>query len=109
VAALAAGQGIDAAALHRQTGGNPFFVTETLAGRATGLPPTVRDAVLARAARLPRVGRAALDAAGLVGAQVESSLLAELVEDAATAAEECVAIGMLRAHGDLLAFRLWGR
>jgi DNA-binding CsgD family transcriptional regulator len=105
VAALAAGRAIDAAALHSQTGGNPFFVSEALAGRATSLPPTVRDAVLARAARLSPAGRGALDAAAIVGAQVESWLLAALVEDAATAAEECVAIGMLRAQGDLLTFR----
>ncbi|HUP35130.1 MAG TPA: AAA family ATPase, partial [Candidatus Limnocylindria bacterium] len=105
VQALAAGQRLDAGALHRQTGGNPFFVTEALASREAGIPPTVRDAVLARAARLSLAGRAALDAAALVGAQVDPWLLAELVDDAAPAAEECVALGMLRAQGDLLAFR----
>jgi DNA-binding CsgD family transcriptional regulator/tetratricopeptide (TPR) repeat protein len=105
VRALAAGQPLDGAALYRQTGGNPFFVTEALASRDAGIPPTVRDAVLARAARLSPAGRAALDAAALVGAQVEPWLLAALVDDAAGAAEECVALGMLRAQGDLLAFR----
>ena len=105
VRTLAAGQPHDPAALHRQTGGNPFFVTEALAGREAGIPPTVRDAVLARAARLSPAGRAALDAAALGGAQVEPWLLAALVDDAAGAAEECVALGMLRAQGDLLAFR----
>jgi len=104
VRTLAAGRSLDAAALHRQTGGNPFFVTEALASREAGIPPTVRDAVLARAARLSPAGRAALDAAALVGAQVEPWLLAALVDDAA-AAEECVALGMLGAQGDLLAFR----
>ena len=78
-ATLAAGQPLDPAALHRQTGGNPFFVTEALASREAGIPPTVRDAVLARAARLSPAGRAALDAAALVGAQVEPWLLAALV------------------------------
>jgi ATP/maltotriose-dependent transcriptional regulator MalT len=105
VQTLAAGQRLDAAALHRQTGGNAFFVTEALASREAGIPPTVRDAVLARAARLSLTGRAALDAAALVGAQVDPWLLAALVDDAAPAAEECVALGMLRAQGDLLAFR----
>ena len=105
VASLAAGQSLDAAALHRQTGGNPFFVTEALASRETGIPPTVRDAVLARAARLSPAGRAALDAAALVGVQIEPWLLAALVDDAASAAEECVAIGMLRALDTSLAFR----
>ena len=105
VKALAAGRPLDADALHRQTGGNPFFVTEALATREAGIPPTVRDAVLARAARLSFAGRGALDAAALAGAQVEPWLLAALVDDASAAAEECVALGMLRAQGDLLAFR----
>jgi DNA-binding CsgD family transcriptional regulator len=105
VKTLVAGRALDAAALHRQTGGNPFFVTEALASREAGIPHTVRDAVLARAARLSPAGRAALEAAALVGAQVEPWLLAALVDDAPAAADECVAIGMLRAQGDLLAFR----
>ncbi|MEP7023224.1 MAG: AAA family ATPase [Actinomycetota bacterium] len=42
----------DPAGLHRRTGGNPFFVTEVLAAGGAQLPDTVRDAVLARAARL---------------------------------------------------------
>ncbi len=39
VRTLAADQALDAEALHRQTGGNPFFVTEALASRAAGIPP----------------------------------------------------------------------
>ena len=34
--------------LYRVTGGNPFFVTEVLAGDGSGVPLSVRDAVLAR-------------------------------------------------------------
>ena len=105
VRTLATGQPLDAAALHRQTGGNPFFVTEALASRETGIPVTVRDAVLARAARLSPAGRTTLDAAAIIGSQVEPWLLAALVGDATAATEECIALGMLRAQGDLLAFR----
>jgi len=72
VQTLAAGQRLDAAALHRRTGGNPFFVTEALASHEGGIPVTVRDAVLARAARLSPDARAALDAAAIIGAQVET-------------------------------------
>jgi predicted ATPase len=43
---------IDAAALHRQTGGNPFFVTEVLASDKGTLPPSIRDAVLGRISQL---------------------------------------------------------
>ena len=67
VRTLAAGRPLDTAALHRQTGGNPFFVTEALASREAGIPITVRDAVLARAARLSPAGRTALDAAAIIG------------------------------------------
>ncbi|HEY7206106.1 MAG TPA: AAA family ATPase [Methylomirabilota bacterium] len=105
VETLAAGRALDAAALHRQTGGNPFFVTEVLASRDAGIPATVRDAVLARAARLSPAGRAALEAAALAGAQVEPWLLAALVDEAIASTEECVALGALRAQGDGLAFR----
>ncbi len=48
VRTLAQGTAVDPALLHRRTNGNPFFVTEALAGECA-LPATVRDAVLARA------------------------------------------------------------
>ena len=105
VQTLAEGQRLDATALHRQTGGNPFFVTEALASREAGIPVTVRDAVLARAARLSPAGRTALDAAAIIGAQVEPWLLTALVGDPARATEECIELGMLRTQGDLLGFR----
>ena len=105
VRALAADRPLDAEALHRQTGGNPFFVTEALASRTAGIPPTVRDAVLARAARLSPAGRAALEAAAVIGAQVEPWLLGALVTDVAAATDECIAVGMLQSQGDRLGFR----
>ncbi len=49
-------QVLDALALYQQTGGNPFYVTEVLANPESGIPPTVRDAVLARVARLFALG-----------------------------------------------------
>jgi predicted ATPase len=57
VADLAASHAVDAADLHRRTGGNPFFVTEVLAAGTERIPATVRDAVLARAARLAAEAR----------------------------------------------------
>jgi len=105
VRTLAEHQALDAEALHRQTGGNPFFVTEVLGSRAAGIPPTVRDAVLARAARLSLVGRTALEAAAVIGAQVEPWVLGTLVPDVVAATDACIAIGMLQSQGDLLRFR----
>src|SRR5205823_10252520 len=52
VAQLAEPHGVDAEQLYSKTGGNPFFVVEALASRSEEIPDTVRDAVLARAARL---------------------------------------------------------
>ncbi len=45
VRTLAEPHGIDAADLHRSTGGNPFYVTEVLSAPAATIPATVRDAV----------------------------------------------------------------
>ena len=42
---------VDAAELHRVTGGNPFYVSEILDAGWPSVPPTVRDAVGARLAR----------------------------------------------------------
>ena len=52
VAELAEPYGVDADELYRRTAGNPFFVTEALAAGGASVPDSVRDAVLARAARL---------------------------------------------------------
>ncbi|MCI0398107.1 MAG: LuxR C-terminal-related transcriptional regulator, partial [Chloroflexi bacterium] len=105
VRTLAGRRAFDPVALHRQTGGNPFFVTEVLAAESSGIPLTVRDAVLARAARLSPSARAVLDAAAVIGARVEPWLLAEVTGAEAGAAGECLAIGMLVAQGEVLAFR----
>jgi predicted ATPase len=52
VAALAHPYGADPDELHGRTAGNPFYVTEALAAGGVTVPDSVRDAVLARAARL---------------------------------------------------------
>jgi predicted ATPase/DNA-binding CsgD family transcriptional regulator len=96
---------LDPAALHRKTGGNPFFVTETIASGASGIPSSVRDAVLARAARLSASGRGVLEAAAVIGPRIEPPLLAEVVGDVSLAVDECMDTGMLIAQGEALAFR----
>jgi DNA-binding CsgD family transcriptional regulator len=105
VQALVGEQSLDAAALHQQTGGNPFFVTEVLAGAPAGLPATVRDAVLARAARLSPSARAVLEAAAVIGARVETWLLAEVAGAEAGAVDQSVAAGLLSAPGNDFVFR----
>jgi hypothetical protein len=69
VAELAGGPADD---LHALTGGNPFYVTELLAAGAGGeTPATVRDAVLARVARLDPQARRLLDAAAVLRPRAE--------------------------------------
>jgi ATP/maltotriose-dependent transcriptional regulator MalT len=105
VAALAGVQGVDAAELHRRTAGNPFFVTEVLAAGGADVPDSVRDAVLARAARMDPRARSLLGAVAIVPSQAELSLLEALAGDDLCQLEACLAAGMLRAQRDTVAFR----
>ena len=102
---MAAGSGLDARELHRRTGGNPFFVTEVLAAGGSALPPTLRDVVLARAARVSASGRRALEAAAVLGSRFAPSLLAEVDGGDDASLEECLGSGILVREGDLVAFR----
>ena len=107
VAALAEPQGdkVDADDLYRKTGGNPFFVTEVLAARNAEIPVTVRDAVLARAARLGQGAHEALEAVAVVVPHAELWLLDVVVPGSSVALEECVAAGMLHAVDGRVFFR----
>jgi DNA-binding CsgD family transcriptional regulator/tetratricopeptide (TPR) repeat protein len=105
VAELAEPHAIDTKELYRATGGNPFFVTEVLAASGERIPPTVKDAVLARAARLDPVAKTLLDAAAIVPNKAEPWLLEALVPGSADALEKCLASGMLVINQDGVAFR----
>jgi DNA-binding CsgD family transcriptional regulator/tetratricopeptide (TPR) repeat protein len=96
---------IDAAAVHRQTGGNPFFVTEILGGDGAGLPLSVRDAVLGRVARLPTSAVRLVEAAAIAGPRVESWLLDAVLPSEFGDVEECLSGGVLVEDGDVLTFR----
>ena len=105
VALLAADRQVDVERLHRLTGGNPFFVTEVLAAGTDGAPDTVRDAVLARAARLPPLTRRLLEAVAVVPSRAELWLLDAVAPLSLTGLEECLASGMLRADRETVQFR----
>jgi DNA-binding SARP family transcriptional activator/DNA-binding CsgD family transcriptional regulator len=105
VAALAAGTGIDAEALYRETGGNAFFVTEVLAVGGRQLPSTVQDAVLSRVQRLSPQGRLALEAAAVIGSRIEPQLVHTMPGLSADAVDECVSSGMLRFEAPAYTFR----
>ena len=92
--------------IYAVTGGNPFHVTEFLATDRATIPHSVRDATLARTARLTSHARRTLDCASIFPRIIDQSLLRELAEDPAhSGVEECMRAGMLHASGDALAFR----
>ena len=91
--------------LHAATSGNPFFVTEVLASDATGVPPTVRDAVLARAARLPPLARELCELASVVPSRVELSLLEAAAGPTFAAIDELLGSGILSLDEGAVAFR----
>ncbi len=105
VARLATSQHLDGGSLHDRTAGNPFFVTEVLAHRESDTPSSVRDAVLARAARLPPDARRLLDAAAISRPRAEVWLLEQLAPGELAAMETCLSSGMLYADGTAVRFR----
>jgi DNA-binding CsgD family transcriptional regulator/tetratricopeptide (TPR) repeat protein len=105
VARLAAPRGVDPDELFSTTAGNPFFVIEALAAGQDEIPHTVRDAVLARAARLSPAARTLLEAVAVVPAQAELPLLRAMAGDASDRLEECLTSGMLASVPGGVAFR----
>ena len=105
VRALAEGSDVDADELFRQTGGNPFFVTEVLAAGGSGVPTSVRDAVLARAAHLDEAARTILDAASVAGMETNLALLESLVGRPLSGLDACLAAGVLQSIDGGVGFR----
>jgi DNA-binding CsgD family transcriptional regulator/tetratricopeptide (TPR) repeat protein len=105
VETMAAGSGLDAAELHRVTGGNPFYIAEALHTGLDRVPPSARDAVLARAARLGPQASAALQAAALTGSVVEPWLLEHVAGATPDVIDELADCGLLVADGAALRFR----
>ena len=105
VAQLAEPYGINPQELHHKTGGNPFFVAEVLAAGRTQIPDTIRDAVLARVARLTDGARALAEAVAVVPPQAELWLLEALAAHQMDRLEECIAMGILVPQADAVAFR----
>jgi DNA-binding CsgD family transcriptional regulator/tetratricopeptide (TPR) repeat protein len=105
VRTLVADHPFDAVSLHSQTSGNPFFVTEVLANTGSGIPPTVRDAVLARAATLGTNARHVLEAAAMLGSRIDHVVLGSIFGGEADGLADCMTAGLLEATVDGVAFR----
>ncbi len=100
VVMLAQQSGRSGSDLHRITAGNPFFVTELLAGNdamPVQVPPSIRDAVWSRFARLAKAEREVLEVICIVPGSVERWLLRALLgAEADASVDSCVARGMLQ-------------
>jgi DNA-binding CsgD family transcriptional regulator len=105
VAQLAEPYGVDADELSRVTDGNPFFVTEVLASGGADIPPTVRDAVLARAARLTPPARNVLEAIAVATPHAELWLVEAISGEIDARLDECIASGMLVFANGAVTFR----
>lgn len=101
---LARTVGADARTL-ASAGGNPFFLTELLAAGASGIPPSIRDAVLARAARLTGDALALVDVVSVIPGRAERELLEELDVLRPEATRQSVEAGVLLSSTTSLQFR----
>ena len=105
VAALASHSRADPSQLHERTAGNPFFVTEVLAADTGPIPHSVRQAVLARTAKISSEGREVLAAAAVVPEPTDGQLIAALDPATREGLDECVRAGILTASGNAITFR----
>jgi DNA-binding CsgD family transcriptional regulator/energy-coupling factor transporter ATP-binding protein EcfA2 len=103
---LSAASRVDAGRVFALTSGNPFFVTEVLAGGdGDRVPSTVVDAVLARVRRLDAATQDALDLLAVVPSVVERWLVDALVPGGLAALAAAEEHGLLTVSPASVAFR----
>jgi predicted ATPase/DNA-binding CsgD family transcriptional regulator len=103
VASLAGGR---APGVHATTGGNPFYVTELLAGGdGAELPQSVANAVRGRAARLDHDSRRLLEVVSVVPNRIPVHVLEAVMPGWADAAEEPERRQLLEVDSAFVRFR----
>jgi DNA-binding CsgD family transcriptional regulator len=105
IAALAGDAGPAVQEVLRVTAGNPLFVTEVLAAPGAKVPGTIREAVLARAARLTPGARRIAEVVSVVPAAAEGWLVEALLHPDADDVEDCLRIGMVQHRDGSIAYR----
>ena len=75
------------------TAGNPLFVSEVIASGVEGVPSSVQDSVLARAAKLSSGARRLLDLVSVIPGESERSLIEIIGEPTEEQISECVPSG----------------
>lgn len=91
--------------LFAATGGNPFLVTEVLSVPEFPVPPSVRDAVLARLGRLSPGSRSLVETAAIVPGRAERSLIAAVTEFDGGELDEARRRGLLEYDASSVWFR----
>jgi DNA-binding CsgD family transcriptional regulator len=86
------------------TGGNPLFVTEVVASGTDGVPISVRESVLARAAKLSPEARRILDLVSVAPGEIERDLVDKINYPTAEQLAEAVRQGLMRVDSDALSF-----
>jgi len=102
---LADGSGLSTDALYELTGGNPFLVTEVIDAGTDEVPPSVREALLARMSKLSVKARRVLEAAAVIGIKVDVNLLRRVAVDDVRSLDECLLAGALVSERDTFRFR----
>jgi DNA-binding CsgD family transcriptional regulator/tetratricopeptide (TPR) repeat protein len=105
VSLLAADTGRAPGALHKITGGNPFFVSEALAAGPDEVPSRVADLVLSRMHQLSPSARAALEQLSVIPTLVSLDLATALLEKPTAALAEAESAGLIEVRGTSIAFR----
>ncbi|HEY4607242.1 MAG TPA: AAA family ATPase, partial [Acidimicrobiia bacterium] len=85
--------------------GNPFFLTELLASDRESVPVSIRDAVMARVARLSPAARSLVELVSVVPSRAELDLVGTVLDTSEEATAESEAAGVLEVEGNALAFR----
>jgi len=91
--------------LYRVTSGNPFFITEVLAGSGEGIPGTVAASVSGRLARVSQLARRAAGAVSVLGPHATPDLVNALIEGAEDSLGELLGAGILTATDTCVRFR----
>ncbi|MGH8872032.1 MAG: ATP-binding protein [Acidimicrobiia bacterium] len=105
VSELASEAGGSADGLWEVSEGNPFFITELLGSDPESVPVSVRDAVMARVARLSPAARALVNLVSVVPSRAELELVEKILGPSREATAESEAARVLEVKDSALAFR----
>jgi DNA-binding CsgD family transcriptional regulator/tetratricopeptide (TPR) repeat protein len=95
----------DADELWRLSAGNPYFVAELLEMGPDSLPVSIRDAVIAKLARLGPSARELVETVSVMPGRVELALLEQIFDDPRPAIQEGERVGILVVDRATLGFR----